>query len=101
MTAVKKALLETQSDDTRAEFICALALVWPDGQTVSVEGKVQGALKFPARGTRGFGYDPIFQPYGHNISFGRWIPISSMPSATVLMRLQKLILRCFIPNKDG
>ena len=46
MTAVKEALLKTQSDDTRAEFICALALVWPDGQAVSVEGKIQGILNF-------------------------------------------------------
>ena len=55
MKAVKEALLKAQSDDARAEFICALAIVWPDGQAISVEGKIQGVLKFPARGTRGFG----------------------------------------------
>ena len=101
MTAVREALLKTQSDDTRAEFICALALVWPDGQAVSVEGKTQGVLKFPPRGTRGFGYDPIFQPHGHKISFGEMAPDIKHAISQRADAFAKLISRCFIPNKDG
>ena len=101
MTAVREALLKTQSDDTRAEFICALALVWPDGQAVSVEGKIQGVLKFPPRGTRGFGYDPIFQPHGHNISFGEMDPDTKHAISHRADAFAKLISRCFSPNKDG
>ena len=101
MTAVREALLETQSDDTRAEFICALALVWPDGQAVSVEGKTQGVLKFPPRGNRGFGYDPIFQPHGHKISFGEMDPDIKHAISHRADAFAKLISRCFIPNKDG
>ena len=101
MTAVREALLKTQSDDTRAEFICALALVWPDGQAVSVEGKIQGVLKFPPRGTRGFGYDPIFQPHGHKISFGEMDPDIKHAISHRADAFAKLISRCFIPNKDG
>ena len=101
MKAVKEALLKTQSDDMRAAFICALALVWPDGQAVSVEGKIQGILKFPARGTRGFGYDPIFQPYGHDISFGEMDPDIKHAISHRADAFAKLISRCFILNKDG
>ena len=54
----------------RAHFICALALAWPDGRIESFEGRVDGRLVFPPRGTRGFGYDPIFVPDGHARSFG-------------------------------
>ena len=101
MTAIREALLKTQSDDTRAEFICALALVWPDGQAVSVEGKIQGVLKFPPRGTRGFGYDPIFQPHGHNISFGEMAPDIKHAISHRADAFAKLISRCFIPANDG
>ena len=101
MKAVEEAFLKTQSDNTRAEFICALALVWPDGHAVCVEGKIQGTLKFPARGTRGFGYDPIFQPCGHNISFGEMNPDAKHAISHRADAFAKLISRCFIPNNDG
>ncbi len=101
MKAVKEALLKAQSDDARAEFICALAIVWPDGQAISVEGKIQGVLKFPARGTRGFGYDPIFQPYGHNMSFGEMDPDIKHAISHRADAFAKLISRCFIPKNDG
>ena len=101
MTAVERSLLKTQSDDTRAEFICALALVWPDGHAVSVEGKIQGILKFPPRGTRGFGYDPIFQPYGHNISFGEMDPDTKHAISHRADAFAKLISRCFISYHNG
>ncbi len=38
------------------------------------EGKVFGHLTFPPRGRRGFGYDPIFVPDGHSITFGEMQP---------------------------
>ncbi len=54
----------------RAYFISALALAWPDGRTETFEGRVDGELVFPPRGTAGFGYDPIFRPDGHDRTFG-------------------------------
>ena len=101
MTAVKEALVKTQTDDMRAEFICALALVWPDGHSVSVEGKIRGIVKFPARGTQGFGYDPIFQPNGYNISFGEMDPDTKHAICHRADAFAKLISRCFTPNDDG
>ncbi len=58
----------------RAAFTCALAVAWPQGPVVAVEGRVDGRLVFPGRGTLGFGYDPIFQPNGHSLSFGEMDP---------------------------
>jgi len=54
----------------RAHFISVLALAWPDGETETFEGRVDGDLVFPPRGTKGFGYDPIFRPGGHDRTFG-------------------------------
>ena len=57
-----------------AHFICALALAWPDGHVEAFEGRVDGVLVWPPRGTQGFGYDPMFQPIGHSVTFGEMEP---------------------------
>jgi XTP/dITP diphosphohydrolase len=54
----------------RAAFVSVLALAWPDGEDEAFEGRVDGVLVFPPRGTAGFGYDPIFRPDGHSRTFG-------------------------------
>ncbi len=54
----------------RAHFVSVLALAWPDDRVEVFEGRVDGRLVFPPRGTAGFGYDPIFVPDGHARSFG-------------------------------
>jgi XTP/dITP diphosphohydrolase len=54
----------------RAAFVSVLALAWPDGADEAFEGRVEGVLVFPPRGTVGFGYDPIFRPDGHSRTFG-------------------------------
>lgn len=53
-----------------AYFICVLALAKPSGETKFFEGRVDGKIIYPPRGKNGFGYDPIFLPNGHDISFG-------------------------------
>ncbi len=57
-----------------AHFVCALALAWPDGHVEVFEGRVDGTISWPPRGTKGFGYDAIFQPNGHTVSFGEMEP---------------------------
>jgi len=57
-----------------AHFVCALALVWPDGHAEWFEGRVDGTLVWPPRGDRGFGYDPMFVPAGHDLTFGEMEP---------------------------
>jgi XTP/dITP diphosphohydrolase len=58
----------------RASFVSVLALAWPDGAVETFEGRVDGTLVFPPRGTAGFGYDPIFRPDGHDRTFGEMGP---------------------------
>lgn len=100
MKAVEVALEKGDNKDTRAEFICALALVWPDGHKISVEGKIQGELVFPPRGTKGFGYDPIFQPKGHSISFGQMEPSAKHSISHRADAFAQLIARCFTSTDD-
>ena len=74
MALVEQRLDEVMSDDRAAWFVCALAVAWPHGPVVVVEGRVDGTLTFPARGTLGFGYDPIFIPDGGAETFGEMAP---------------------------
>jgi XTP/dITP diphosphohydrolase len=60
--------------DRRAAFVCALAVAWPDGRLAGVEGRVDGTLVWPPRGTRGFGYDPMFMAVGGTLTFGEMAP---------------------------
>lgn len=50
-------------------FRCALVLAWPDGHEAVFEGKTEGQLVWPLRGKFGHGYDPMFQPLGHDLTF--------------------------------
>ncbi len=52
------------STDRSARFVCALALVLPGEVPVTAEGVLLGRIVGAPRGTRGFGYDPLFQPDG-------------------------------------
>lgn len=74
MQKVEDALRATGSGDRTAHFICALALVWPDGEEAAFEGRIDGVLVWPPRGDRGFGYDPMFAPKGETITFGEMDP---------------------------
>ncbi|MDB5479079.1 MAG: xanthosine triphosphate pyrophosphatase [Caulobacteraceae bacterium] len=71
---VEERLADTEDTDVSAWFVCALAVAWPGGPLVAVEGRVDGALTFPPRGGRGFGYDPIFIPAGGVMTFGEMDP---------------------------
>ena len=95
MTAVQTALAKTGNGDSGAEFVCALALVWPDGDEVCVEGRVKGQITFPPRGKHGFGYDPIFQPDGYQISFGEMDPDAKHAISHRADAFAQLLARCF------
>ena len=58
-----------------ARFCCTFVLAWPDGHDEVFEGRMPGQIVWPMRGEAGHGYDPIFQPYGYEVTFGqmdRW-----------------------------
>lgn len=74
MQKVHERLRDCGARDRTAHFVCALAIAWPDGHAETFEGRVTGQLVWPPRGTLGFGYDPMFVPEGHGITFGEMRP---------------------------
>lgn len=60
--------------DRSAWFSCVLAIAWPDGSHVLYEGRADGTLTWPPRGTMGFGYDPVFVPKGGSLTFAELDP---------------------------
>ena len=58
------------SAQRRAHFVSALCVAWPDGHLEQFDARVDGALVWPPRGERGFGYDPMFLPDGFERTFG-------------------------------
>jgi len=58
----------------RARFVCALTVYWPNGKTVSRLGKIEGTISTSKKGSKGFGYDPIFIPLGKKLTFGQMAP---------------------------
>ena len=79
MRAMEKVWREVEATEPdaapAAHFACSLAIAWPnDGQTETFDGRVDGTLVWPPRGERGFGYDPMFVPVGHEQTFGELDP---------------------------
>jgi XTP/dITP diphosphohydrolase len=71
---VERELREKSARDLSAKFVCALALAEPGKEPEIFEGEIQGHLVFPPRGTKGFGYDPIFVADGMSETFGEMEP---------------------------
>ncbi|GAB2619746.1 RdgB/HAM1 family non-canonical purine NTP pyrophosphatase [Pseudactinotalea suaedae] len=74
--AANNALLLAQLEDVGpehrgAQFVCAGALVTPDGREEVREGVVRGRLLTEPVGGGGFGYDPLFMPDGHDRSYAQ------------------------------
>jgi len=84
--------------DMSAYFVCALSLIWPDGFDVTVEGKAYGHLAFPPRGQKGFGYDPIFIPEGHSITYAEMVPKLKQCISHRAVAIQKIMQECFISH---
>ena len=56
-------------NQNKARFICNMTLYWPDGQSFSSEGYIEGKISDIKKGKNGFGYDPIFIPNGYKKTF--------------------------------
>jgi XTP/dITP diphosphohydrolase len=75
MQKVEDALAAKGPDASRdAHFVCVLALAWPDGHVEWFEGRADGTLTWPPRGTVGFGYDPVFVPCDHDRTYAELDP---------------------------
>ena len=70
MDKVKKNWL----NDNKARFVCCMTLFWPSGKSFSSKGIIKGRISSKKKGKKGFGYDPIFIPDGHDKTFGEMEP---------------------------
>jgi len=60
----------TEPAQRTGRFVAVLCLAWPDGHAEYFRGEAEGRLVWPPRGDKGFGYDPVFLPDGHQRTFG-------------------------------
>jgi len=81
--------------DRSAQFVCVLALAWPDGHVETFEGRVDGDIVWPPRGERGFGYDPIFQPRGDHRTFGEFDPAEKHAVSHRAAAFRQMLAACF------
>jgi XTP/dITP diphosphohydrolase len=84
----------TGAADPRAWFVCALCLAWPDGETASFLGRVEGSLTWPPRGTAGFGYDPIFTPAGGAQTYGEMPQAEKHATSHRARAMAQLVAAC-------
>ena len=95
MQRVNDAIEATGPDASRnAHFICVLALAWPDGHVEWFEGRVDGTLVWPPRGTGGFGYNPIFVPEGSDQTFAE-MPDAKKAISHRAMAFEKMMAAVF------
>jgi XTP/dITP diphosphohydrolase len=96
MGKVEGRLAQLGPDISRgAHFVCTLAVGWPDGHVELFEGRVGGSLVWPPRGTRGFGYDPVFVPTGYRETFGEMDPAEKHAMSHRAVAFEKLVRACF------
>ena len=70
-------------------------LAWPDGHDEVFEGKVEGQCVWPMRGDRGHGYDPMFLPDGHDMTFGQMDPAVKNRISHRAAAFAGLVAACF------
>lgn len=81
--------------DRRAWFIAALCIGWPDGLTQTFVGRIDGAIVWPPRGDRGFGYDPMFLPAGCQQTFGEMNPDDKHAISHRARAFAQVLASCF------
>jgi len=84
-----------QEADRGASFVAVLALAWPDEHLEMFRGEVHGRLVWPPRGDKGFGYDPMFVPDGHAITFGEMEPQAKHAISHRARAFEQLVAACF------
>jgi len=62
--------MEGVGEDRRgAQFVCVIALAFPNGRVETFQGVAEGRIGTEPKGFNGFGYDPVFYPKGHDTTF--------------------------------
>ncbi len=91
MARVERELKEKSTVDFSAKFVCVLALASPNGEIENFRGEVEGHLTFPPRGTKGFGYDPIFVANGMTETFAEIEPAAKHAMSHRAKAFEKLV----------
>ena len=96
MTKTHNLLEEKNAPHPRTARFCAtLVLAWPDGHDEVFAGTAEGTLVWPMRGKLGHGYDPMFQPVGHDITFAEMDPAEKNKISHRADAFAKLMSGCF------
>jgi XTP/dITP diphosphohydrolase len=74
MLKINHAIKKIENPSYNCHFVCSLSVCWPDSYDITVSGRVNGKFSWPPRGNKGFGYDPIFRPLDHKLTFAEMIP---------------------------
>jgi XTP/dITP diphosphohydrolase len=94
MARIERELAAIPDASRRARFVSALAIAYPDGRATEIfEGTVAGMLTFPPRGTKGFGYDPIFVADGETLTFAEMEPAAKHAISHRAHAFAKLVAR--------
>ncbi|MDT7951889.1 MAG: RdgB/HAM1 family non-canonical purine NTP pyrophosphatase [Acetobacteraceae bacterium] len=83
--------------DRRAWFVSVLCLAWPDGETATFMGRVEGTVAAGPRGTLGFGYDPVFIPNGIQETYGEMDPVLKNATSHRARAMAQLAAACLPP----
>ncbi|MCI9596586.1 MAG: RdgB/HAM1 family non-canonical purine NTP pyrophosphatase [Firmicutes bacterium] len=71
---LKDLVKDVPYEKRTGRFVSVITMVYPDGETLTARGEVEGHIVLEEKGPNGFGYDPLFVPLGYDITFGEFDP---------------------------
>lgn len=67
-------LKDVKGKERSARFVCAMAVVFPDGEVITCKGTIEGLIAYEQKGNNGFGYDPIVYVPEYEMTTGEMAP---------------------------
>lgn len=64
-----KLLEDVPPEKRTARFVSVITMIYPDGRKIVARGECNGHMIYQPKGSNGFGYDPLFVPDGHELTF--------------------------------
>ena len=95
MSKINNSIKKVKEPNYKCFFVCALSLSWPNGDNITVTGKIDGKFSWPPKGEFGFGDDPIFKPLGYDETFAEMVPEFKHSISHRALAFKKLKRLCF------
>ena len=95
MSKIYDSIKNVKNPNYKCFFVCALSLSWPNGRNITVSDKIDGRFSWPPKGNNGFGYDPIFKPFGYEQTFAEMDPQFKHSISHRALAFKKLKSLCF------